>query len=408
MQIQGEDAVAWWRTSTDDQGETSPDTQIREALALAVKEGYRVPEEYILGTDWHSLSVWESPPMETLKSLIRERAVKAVFMYDTDRGPAKPAHRLLFRALCEEYGVVMRACHGQVPDGEMGEVMEFLSAWAKEKQVYRAQQGARDGLRDRARVRGLPTTNKAPYGYQWSGARFEPDPPTFHVARHIWELALEGMPLRTIARRLTEAGIPSPTGKPYWRPSVLSGILSNPVYKGTYTALRVQAVEPASRRGPTYGKTGRRQTTEEEQVPIPGLVSELAVSLEQFQQVQERLALNKAQGGKVVHTYLLRGRVRCEQCGRRMRGKFRTYNGRTYCRYVCSGNETPNGAVRCGGRSQHGSTLEGRVWNKIVAFLLEPEVFLGAVSRHKEYHSEAIQPLTQSMKRLGKRLSGYG
>lgn len=88
---------------------------------------------------------------------------------DADRGPDKPVHRLLFRVLCQEHGVKVHCRHGQVPDGNMGEVKEYLSAWAKEKQVYRAQQGARDGLRDRARVRGLPTTNRAPYGYRGSG-----------------------------------------------------------------------------------------------------------------------------------------------------------------------------------------------------------------------------------------------
>ncbi len=90
--------------------------------------------------------------MERLKEVISGDAIGAIVMYHADRGPDKPVHRLLFRALCQEYGVIVRCRHGQVPDGDMGEVMEFLSAWAKEKQVYRAQQGARDGLRDRARV----------------------------------------------------------------------------------------------------------------------------------------------------------------------------------------------------------------------------------------------------------------
>lgn len=46
-----ENAAAWWRTSTDEQREISPDTQVKEALALAQQEGYKVPKEYVLGTD---------------------------------------------------------------------------------------------------------------------------------------------------------------------------------------------------------------------------------------------------------------------------------------------------------------------------------------------------------------------
>ena len=119
----GKTGAIWWRVSTDDQREISPDTQVRDALDLAEKEGFHISQEHILGTDWHSLSVRESPAMERLKELIRSRAIQAIFMHDADRGPSKPAHRLLLRAMCEEYGVRVRCLYGQVPEGDMGEVM---------------------------------------------------------------------------------------------------------------------------------------------------------------------------------------------------------------------------------------------------------------------------------------------
>ena len=190
-------AAIWWRVSTDEQREISPDTQTGEALALAEQEGYNVPPENIIGTDWSSLSVWNSPTMGQLKALVLDRAITAIFMYDADRGPSKPAHRLMFRALCEENGVAVRCCHGEIPGGEMGELMEFISAWSKEKQVHRAQQGAKDGLRDRAKKRGLPTNGTAPLGYQFryqdlNGKRIpvalEPDS-NYPVAQMIWRLA---------------------------------------------------------------------------------------------------------------------------------------------------------------------------------------------------------------------------
>ena len=93
----------------------------------------------------------------------------------------------------------------------MGEVMEFLSAWAKEKSVLRAQQGARDGLRDRARLRGLPVNGHAPYGYQWNGNRFAPDD-RYPVAEGVWRMLKEGKTGRGIAGVLTRAGIPTPSG----------------------------------------------------------------------------------------------------------------------------------------------------------------------------------------------------
>ena len=108
-------AAIWWRVSGDEQLELSPDTQTGEALALAEQEGYSVPPENVIGTDWGSLSVWNSPTMGQLKALVQGRAITAIFMYDADRGPSKPAHRLMFRALCEENGVAVRCCHVRYP-----------------------------------------------------------------------------------------------------------------------------------------------------------------------------------------------------------------------------------------------------------------------------------------------------
>ena len=397
-------AAIWWRVSGDDQREISPETQIREALELARQEGYEVPDEYILGTDWHSLSVWDSPPMEKLKELIRSGVTSAVFLYEADRAPSKPVHRLLFRALCQEQGVKIRCRYGQVPDGDMGEVMEFLSAWAKEKQVLRAQQGARDGLRDRARLKGLPTNSEAPYGYRWTGNRFELDPPKFPIARRIWEMAIEGAPLRTIAKILTEAGIPSPSGKPYWTTSTLAYILSNPTYKGDYVALRTLRVEPKRRLGLTYGKSTHKLRDPSEHISLPGIVSEAIVTAEEYELVQEKLAKNKAQGGRVFYSYLLRGMIRCESCGRLLRGHTCKSRGRTYLRYICGGRNKQGLGIGCSEPSVDGKRLEESLWNRVVDFLISPEVFLTAVEDNQEGQRGTVERLKASISRLEQRL----
>ena len=155
-----------------DQKTITPDTQTGEALDQAQQEGCQVPEEFIMGTDWGSLSVWESLAMNQLKGLIRTGDVHAVFMYDTDRRPSRPAHRLLFRAMCEEANVEIPCRQGQVPDGEMGEVMEFLSAWVKEKQVQRAQQRSRRVTRPRGEERPSSDQQAAlwlPFAFQGTG-----------------------------------------------------------------------------------------------------------------------------------------------------------------------------------------------------------------------------------------------
>ena len=125
--------LIWWRVSGSEQLTLSPETQIREARELAESEGYTIPPDFILGTDWHSLSVWDSPPMNRVKELMRSGAVQGVFVYDSDRLPSKPAHRLLLRALLEESDAKLFCSHGQPPDSsEYGELLEFLQSCGKQ------------------------------------------------------------------------------------------------------------------------------------------------------------------------------------------------------------------------------------------------------------------------------------
>ena len=45
--------------------------------------------------------------------------------------------------------------------------------------------------------------------------------------------ANEGLSIRQIAIRLTEAGIPSPKGKPIWHPATVDALLRQEAYAGT-------------------------------------------------------------------------------------------------------------------------------------------------------------------------------
>ena len=239
--------LVWWRVSGSEQLTLSPETQIQEASKLAESEGYTIPPDFIFGTDWHSLSVWDSPPMNRVKELVRSGEVQGVFVYDSDRLPSKPAHRLLLRALLEESGAKLFCANGQPPDNsEYGEVFEFLQSWSKERQVLRAQQGSRDGLRDKAKIKGLPVTGIAPYGYtityELSGKDrvpvcYEPDPAKYPVAVRIWREFLSGESLRKICRGLDGDDIPTARGGK-WRTCTVVGMLRNPIYGGKVYSLR--------------------------------------------------------------------------------------------------------------------------------------------------------------------------
>ena len=344
--------------------------------------------------------------MERLKELIRGRMIKAIFMYHPDRGPSKPAHRLLLRAMCEEYGVSIVTCQGQIPEGEMGEVMEFLDAWSKEKQVLRAQQGAKDGLRDRVRIRGLPASSKAPYGYRWDGARFVPAD-TYSVAQGIWKMLLEGKRDRYIAGALTRSGIPTPSGRRVWAPRTISGMATNPAYCGRYTGLRTRKVVPKRRYKETYGKTGTAHRPVDEHVVLDGLILEPIITPEDFFGVQERRTANKASGGKSVVRYLLRGMVVCGLCGRHATGTSNGQPNKPYAYYRCTRYSGPIGAHRCSDPPVSASWIEGAVWNLIREFLESPEVFPAQMGTEEATRVQTVGTIRVIIARLERQVREY-
>ena len=213
------------------------------------------------------------------------------------------------------------------------------------------------------------------------------------------------MPLRRIASVLTREGVPSPSGRPRWGSSTLAYILTNPVYRGDYVALRTHRVEPATRRGPTYGKSSSRARDTAEHMPLNGLVTEALITREQFDRVQERLAQNKAEGGRVVQEYLLRGRVRCEECSRHCRGKVQRLKGRMYYRYLCNNRDRYSGVTPCRHSSIRVPELERRIWDSVVAFLTDPDVFVSAAEGQQQGQTEAIERAKDQIAGLEKRLA---
>ena len=392
------------RVSTHDQRELSLDSQETAVRRVLVDQGYQIPDWAIIKVDWTSMDLMACPEFRALREWVRSGAVGAIGILDRDRLQAQGLQRLTFLSECRESGVKVITAQGppMLEEAE-GQLVELALALGKERSVLRAQQGARDGLRDRARIRELPAVPTPSYGYRWNGSQFEPDPLTFDIARKIWEMAISGVSTRRISSDLTETGVPSPRGRKLWSQSTIAKMLTNPIYSGSYVSLRTKAVEPGYRIGQTYGKTGRRRTDPADQVGIDGVVSKPIVTVEEFDLVQRRLARNKAQGGRASRDYLLRGRLRCV-CGKRWRGKTQRKNDRDYYRYICPGREAA-GPDRCSMRSVKGSQLEEQIWTKAVGFLSSPEVALAQVEGHLQAAPLVAPQLESDIAKLDRRVA---
>jgi len=193
--------------------------------------------------------------------------------------------------------------------------VELTLALGKVRSVAQAQQEARDGLRDRARLKGLPPNRQSPYGMQWQDQRLIPDQ-NYSVTCQIWRLALEGETLRGIAKQLTQQRTPAPRGGRVWSATSTGSILANRTYAGVMEVLKTKALTQKNRRQATYGKANA-QSRPANQCLWKGCLRSQQSALRSLSGLNS--AANTTSSLLPKHQTsrdLLRGRIKCALCGK--------------------------------------------------------------------------------------------
>ncbi|NVM22820.1 MAG: recombinase family protein [Desulfobacterales bacterium] len=386
-------AAIWARISTEPQQSLA--SQVARAKAELEKRGYFIPHERILKVDWTSLDLFHCPQFQELRRWILSREIQGLGILDRDRLNAIGLQRLIFLSECKEQGVELVICQGPpILDEPEGQLVELALAIGKERQVLRAQQGSRDALRERATVKGLPTTCQAPYGYDWDDTR------TRLVANGFWENRalivshfLEEPTIKGVRRELHSRGILSPKGKDWWPEPTIWLILADTVNYGEYRALRRENIEPKARRGNTYGKTSSRKSPG---IRLPNIVVEKPIITKaQHEWIVQRLEQNRLNSKRNGHRdYLLRGLIHYE--GDNLRYYGRTIRGDSWC-YIYSPRGERDGNPR---PYLPGRKLEAQVETMAREVLTSHEVLEQELGWQQEAIQGTITKLEGELRRL--------
>jgi site-specific DNA recombinase len=233
--------------------------------------------------------------------------------------------------------------------------------------------------------------SRAPFGYQLDPehprdpACLRLDSAAAALVQEMFAWYLEaGATVHSIALRLTQLGILTPTGKPRWNVASVRGILKNPAYTGTAYGNRTRIVEATHRKSallPVGPGVSYRYRPREEWigVPVPALIS-----LEIFARVQEKLAQNQQCSARnnTHFPYLLRALVSCGHCRLGTTARTMAPGGQAY--YICQGRSNALRRAqgqRCMARYIPGRALDDLVWQDLCAMLTEPEHLAIALRR---------------------------
>ena len=396
-------AAIWCRVSTNSQTELSLDSQELAVRKAVESQGYEVREKYVLKSDWSSMDLMSSPEFQQLRRWIADGTIDAVGTLDRDRLQAQGLQRLIFLSECKDQSVQIITVQGPpMLEGGEGQLVELALALGKEKSVLRAQQGARDGLRDRALLRGLPPNMNKPYGMRWENNYLVPDE-NYQIAQEIWIMGLAGRKIMAIASELTRRGIPTPSGKVGWSAFAVRHILKSRVYAGVIEALKTESVEPKLRKAATYGKSSRRSRPEEERIRLEGLVEHPIVTEAEFNWMQQRLKENKqlAMKNTTLRSYGLKGMIWCSACGKSYVGVTVKRRLKEYSYYVCGARwKRPKVKERCQSHSMGADAIEMSVYGMVVAFLRSPDGVESEMRRRHEISAESEASLIKELASL--------
>ena len=369
------------RVSTTRQAQAQTIQQQLDRLVAAVTErGWTLDERHVYRDDGYSGASLGRPGLDCLRDHAALAEVDLVVVTAPDRLARNYVHQVL---LIDELG--RNGCQVEFLDRPMSQdphdqlLLQIRGAVAEYERTLIAER-MRRGRQAKLRAGTLLPWTTPPFGYRLdperprdaAGVRVEPDTAVLVAQLFDWYLEPQATVYR-LAKRLTDLGVATPTGKPRWNAASVRGILRNPAYAGRAQTNRTRVV-PARRRksallpvGPGDSHAPRPQE-DWIAVAVPAIVSE-----ETFARVQAKLDTNQQSAARNTrHEHLLRALVSCGRCRlsctvRRTQAGYRYYlcRGRTDALRVARGQ-------RCNARYTPAGQLDELVWGDLCALLADP------------------------------------
>ena len=407
-------------------------SQIDVLKQRIIDDGHPLDEERCFLDEGYSGGTLLRPALERLRDVAYSGGIDRLYVHSPDRLSRKYAYQVLLIEELQKHAVEVVFVNHGIEQSAEGNLLLQMQGMIAEYERAKILERTRRGRRFAARQGKVSVLAHAPYGYRYvrkreggGEARFEINRDEAGVVQNLFRwVALEGLSLGAVTRRLSEHRIPTRTGNARWDSATVRGILRNPAYHGTarYGKTRLSPRKTALRtfRGqpdvPRREKVARPTLPEEQEpIPVPALISE-----ELFATVAEQLEENRRQN-REQHKgpgFLLSGLLVCHQCGSAYCGRRqkRKGNPQPYIYYRCIGTDKyrRGGETICCNKSVNGERLDESVWSDMCRLLKDPQRLqrefqrrLDGGSRDEDDRSARQQSITQLKERVSRLVDAY-
>ena len=404
------------RVSTNRQMLTQTiEQQIDQLQAYISTQGWILDSEHIYRDDGHSGAKLNRPGLDSLRDHAALAEFERVLITAPDRLARNYVHQVLVIEELSRRGVQVEFLDRPMSNDPHDQLLLQIRGAVAEYERTLIADRMRRGRLTKYRAGKLIPWTRPPYGYQVD-PEHPRDPDMLHLDEaeaamvsqmFAWYLEPQTT-LYSIAKRLSDLALPTPSGKTRWNVSTVRGILKNSAYIGCAYTNRSYPV-PSKHRKSALLPVGPGQSSasrpEEEwiSISVPAIVS-----TETFERVQAKLSLNQQMSPRnnKSYSYLLRGLVSCGQCRLSAMGRTQ-HNGYHY--YVCRGRTDALRAAqgqRCTARYSPAAQLDELVWHDLCAVLTNPEIIGYALERAYGGHwlpqelQAQLEALTKAAKQL--------
>jgi site-specific DNA recombinase len=369
-------AAIYVRVSTSKQEDgTSLESQEMRCRAYATEHGYVVDPSHVYVEVHTGVELWERPALTRIRDAIRRHEVDVVVTYAIDRLSRDPIHLGVVLSEAEHHHARIEFVSEPLDNSPEGQLLRYVRGYAAKVEHEKIRERVTRARQSVAAKGSAWSGGKPLYGYSGlsEGAtketrfvRYVADPLTAPIVQRIFQMTGAGMSTYTIAKALTDGGIPSPGGRPNWQHTAVRRILTNTAYIGRKVAWYTRTAKNAG-----SGKKACALRDPSEWVTLPETTVPALVAEDIFALAQHRLATGKQwspRNNSNPEAALLRGGfAKCGYCGYTLVAAYHVPSAVYYYRCGSSGRvgSTCHHTIHC-------SILDDAVWSRIDAIRHNP------------------------------------